>query len=201
MGYICLECENPLTWLDLGFSRYQMFLCENCYQGYYIKDKQEGCSHDFDNRIKVASNGVKHVRQQCKKCEFISSSSMPGFSKEEKDLMTEINEESLRMQQEDYSNFWKTKSEGLNRIIASRSNNWWANYNKYLNSVYWIQKRNLALKRDNYLCQDCFQSRATQVHHLKYDFVDFKGSEPTYDLISLCKECHDKVEKLKSSKK
>jgi len=46
--------------------------------------------------------------------------------------------------------------------------------------------RREALKRANYLCQNCGR-RATQVHHLTYVGV---FDEAPSDLVALCERCH-----------
>jgi len=64
-------------------------------------------------------------------------------------------------------------------------------YKKYLNSEQWKSKRELVLKRDNYLCQSCLINKANQVHHLTYELV---GKEPAFHLTSVCKECHGLID-------
>ncbi|ARE87386.1 HNH endonuclease [Clostridium formicaceticum] len=59
-------------------------------------------------------------------------------------------------------------------------------------SKEWKKARTMTLIRDNYLCQDCLDSRityATMVHHIT---PIVEGGEP-YDvnnLVSLCDSCH-----------
>lgn len=81
-----------------------------------------------------------------------------------------------------------------------KDQNWWAEYNKYMKSKAWATKRGLVLQRDNHTCQSCLKNVATQVHHLSYRFVDFLGNEPAFDLMSVCKECHDAIEVVKKTK-
>ena len=59
-------------------------------------------------------------------------------------------------------------------------------YHWYLASPYWKVRRRTALKRANYLCNNCGQ-RATQVHHLTYVGV---FNESPSDLVALCERCH-----------
>jgi len=60
-------------------------------------------------------------------------------------------------------------------------------YQLYLLSATWEQKRQLVLKRDNHLCQGCLTNKATEVHHLTYDH---KYNEFMFELISICGPCH-----------
>jgi hypothetical protein len=53
------------------------------------------------------------------------------------------------------------------------------------------------LERDNYLCQACLTNRAEQIHHLTYNNI---YDEPLYELLSVCKRCHIKIEQQKQTK-
>lgn len=64
--------------------------------------------------------------------------------------------------------------------------NWDNYYEEYLKSLAWKTKRDLVMHRDNNRCP-C-GTIAEIVHHKTYQNV---GKEPLYDLVSLCKECHD----------
>ena len=70
-------------------------------------------------------------------------------------------------------------------------------YKQYLNSELWKFKRKKVLERDNYLCQACLTNKADEVHHLTYDNC---YDEPLFELISVCKRCHQKIESKKQHK-
>lgn len=61
----------------------------------------------------------------------------------------------------------------------------------------WIRKREVILKRDEYLCQECKRygksKMAEQVHHINplEDYPELGLLD--YNLISLCTKCHDKM--------
>lgn len=59
-------------------------------------------------------------------------------------------------------------------------------YNAYLESPNWQEKRKKVLERDSYLC--ICGERGTIGHHKTYDNL---GQEPLSDLVALCKNCHD----------
>ncbi len=63
--------------------------------------------------------------------------------------------------------------------------------NTYLKSDAWKRKRYVVLKRDNWKCVKCGK-RATQVHHMRYAKKNI-GKEPIKWLVSVCKQCHDKL--------
>ena len=63
-------------------------------------------------------------------------------------------------------------------------------YMEYMASDVWDKKRRRILKRDDYTCQHCrATNKPLDVHHLTYKHL-FK--EPLKDLISLCRDCHDR---------
>lgn len=59
-------------------------------------------------------------------------------------------------------------------------------YNKYLESTNWKEKRKSILERDGNLC--ICGEQAIYVHHKTYENL---GQELDSDLVALCKNCHD----------
>jgi 5-methylcytosine-specific restriction endonuclease McrA len=66
------------------------------------------------------------------------------------------------------------------------------NYEDYISSDTWAERRTTILKRDNHICYDC-RKKATCVHHLNYDH--FKTKEEMDDCVSLCESCHEERHK------
>lgn len=75
---------------------------------------------------------------------------------------------------------------------------WFIKYNEYLSSPQWRARRRLVLARDNYTCQACLLAPADEVHHLTYAHV---FNEPLFDLISICRRCHETVTELDRSRR
>lgn len=61
-------------------------------------------------------------------------------------------------------------------------------YGQYLRSPEWAVKRQKILVRCKGVCEGCAEARATVVHHLTYEHV---GRELLFELVGLCKPCHD----------
>lgn len=69
-------------------------------------------------------------------------------------------------------------------------------YMKYIKeSKEWQDKRSERLKIDNYTCQRCGSKRNLQVHHLTY--ANFGHEDVHNDLITMCKNCHEDIEREK----
>ena len=70
-------------------------------------------------------------------------------------------------------------------------------YLAYLDSETWRKLRNECLRRDEFKCVICGSPNDLNAHHLIYPH--FLGTESVHDLITVCKSCHVKIEKLKKS--
>ena len=63
-------------------------------------------------------------------------------------------------------------------------------YHDYIKSDEWKAKKMACHKRDCFQCQMCGTAKNLVAHHLTYDRL---GNEDLSDLITLCKDCHEKV--------
>lgn len=63
-------------------------------------------------------------------------------------------------------------------------------YEAYLKTAVWKQKRQVALEHADHKCQLCSCAEDLQVHHNTYK--NFKN-EPESDLVVLCKFCHQNL--------
>jgi 5-methylcytosine-specific restriction endonuclease McrA len=68
------------------------------------------------------------------------------------------------------------------------------NYNKYLRSKHWKEKRQYKMKQSKYTCERCGKVDAVtkrfQIHHKHYKTL---GKEKMSDLMCLCPNCHRKI--------
>jgi len=71
-------------------------------------------------------------------------------------------------------------------------------YNNYLRSKEWKEKRKVALDRAHHRCQLCNSPKFLEVHHRTYERF---GDELPEDLTVLCQDCHRKFEKAKRQPK
>lgn len=70
---------------------------------------------------------------------------------------------------------------------------WFEDYNKYLNTPEWAEKRRQVLERDNYICQAQMQGcqiTANTAHHTGYRIYN---DTPLFELVSVCGPCHRKI--------
>jgi 5-methylcytosine-specific restriction endonuclease McrA len=71
-------------------------------------------------------------------------------------------------------------------------------YQDYLNSNTWKQKRLKVLNRAKFTCERCKKKQATQIHHLTYDRI---FNEKLSDLQAVCGKCHMAIHGIKEGKK
>jgi hypothetical protein len=76
---------------------------------------------------------------------------------------------------------------------------WREAYDRYLLSGEWFAKRAKVMRRANDMCEACGIRRAVHGHHLRYPRNCLPGSdewvkqEKLFDLIAICRECHEDV--------
>jgi 5-methylcytosine-specific restriction endonuclease McrA len=63
-------------------------------------------------------------------------------------------------------------------------------YQLYLRSPEWQEKRQAVFERDGHKCRACSSTENLHAHHVTYDR---KYNESLYDLVTLCATCHDFV--------
>lgn len=63
-------------------------------------------------------------------------------------------------------------------------------YRDYLKGPQWAEKRRLVLVRCKGLCEGCAAAPAVEVHHLTYEHV---FDEFLFELVGVCKACHDRA--------
>ena len=86
--------------------------------------------------------------------------------------------------------WWKAKSQARMEVNLKQRRKWFDVHGEYTRSHAWKEKRGKVLRRDGYVCQACLNNEAHQVHHLSYKHW---GNEPLFELVSVCKPCHDKI--------
>lgn len=201
---LCPKCGHELTFETTDFFKTE--ICENCFDHARITSLEGCCKNPSLHKVKlITSAGTIQVRNQCQSCGKVSSESIGGIEKNVRENLPPV-DESLKEKYHEttnqvvrnfYSNISAKKHEIYTTEFESNKREWFDKYTRYLQSPEWKNKRELVLKRDNYKCQACLTGLATQVHHKSYEFVDLSGSEPCFDLISVCYPCHTRIEEMK----
>lgn len=84
----------------------------------------------------------------------------------------------------------------IDDLILSQCGEVKSNKIQYINTKHWRIIRQEALERDKFQCTECDSTDHLHVHHLTYEN---EGHEKLEDLIILCRGCHAKKPKRKTS--
>jgi hypothetical protein len=170
-GSVCLEC---------GFGN--------------VDYNSNGCCGN-SNHIHIQfeqSNGTIVQRVACKSCKSL----IGGAVKKDKWFESYPKLSNIKykqIEQEKSDSHRKLSAQILlirDNIIEAKNDLWWQNYNKYLLTTKWKDKRIAVLKRENDMCQGCHSKKAQHVHHTTYSNL---GDELLFQLVALCIDCHSKL--------
>ena len=132
----------------------------------------------------IARNGVIQYKWQCDRCgKKTGAISYTKLSESEISSAIEA-DETLSYA---YNKQMRELAQGHERDFNAA---WWRWYNQYLESCVWKERRAKVIYRAKGVCEACGEARPTEVHHLTYNHV---GSEPLFDLVAVCHECHDQL--------
>jgi hypothetical protein len=181
-------CENCNTQMILKeFVSKGISYCPKCYLYSFL----DICIHE-ETPIKFEiSNNKIQINICCKKCKkkLSTAKKFSSYSINEINKMPLVSNEKYNLFIND---FYKSERDNINKFLYEikdkRQVEWWTGYTEYMNSPEWKKKRDEIMIRDNYTCNIC-GNPAQQVHHLSYVH---KPDEYTWELVSLCKDCHFK---------
>lgn len=163
-----------------------------------IASEEYACDHDATILVRfVDSGGKTSVRYQCQRCGDFQG----NLKKSEVNDIDALPlwDESLR------ERWWQQRNARGDQIHQERqrqqketeaeeSARWWRNYTVYLRSPEWQALRRFVLKRDNYTCQGCgkpHDARNLVCHHKSYVGYNRVGKTFGFEVVTLCKRCHD----------
>lgn len=157
-------------------------------------EEEFSCDHpETEIRYKVNVLGRKNFVKQCLTCGNPVTSSLkhstirnPGDAPPFDTQLQENYQAAKRRRRDEISQVYYPLR---NKVLK-------ADYDTYLKSPEWQRKRVKVLERDSYLCQACLSRKATDAHHLTYKH--FKN-EPLFELISVCRPCHEKIHNIERS--
>ena len=148
----------------------------------------EECQH-FQTEVvcNILSNGTKQLRNQCIDCG-------KGFGTPVPHTKVPNIDDLRRDTVEHYFEYEKARLDQLRKIqikhllIQSRPGWGSSEYQEYLKSKEWLQKRTAVMRRANGFCEGCGMSEPAVVHHHHYRNI---YNEWLWDLVALCRPCHD----------
>lgn len=140
------------------------------------------CTHEVQEvRRRTYSNGVTHCVIQCLDC-GLNVRSVPKISIPDLDALEWWDEALVERRHKERDRAFQHQREERRERHA-----------EYLASSEWWERRSMRMDMDSFVCQarlpGCFIT-ATEVHHHTYRFW---GNEPLFDLVSVCRHCHEQI--------
>ncbi len=189
----CERCGFEGEFVTEEYRDSKLIFCPDCYH-----HRTEHCEHQNKVLIRYETSIGLRVQYMCKDClslfgnavkqDGLNLNSLKLIDKGKYDKWREDQDEAYRKRS---AKLFELHSEWLSAQCSKK-------HQDYLKTIEWQEKRDEVLRRDNFTCQSCLKKRATQVHHLTYDHF---GSEPLFDLISVCDECHQMISEMDEKKK
>lgn len=150
------------------------------------------CQHEqVEYRIRTIKGGARQLIRQCVKCGCaVGNAAKMDPNASAPDWDAALSDRAHAEMEEIRSRIYEI---ALDRT-ANLETEGYADYEEYLASSKWARKRTAVLERDQDLCQACLNRQATEVHHLTYERI---FDEPMFDLVAICRPCHERLHKKK----
>lgn len=172
--------------------------CIDCGSKDYVAEK--GCCNQPDIRPvnQPRADGLPLKKNLCFNCGASKVVKM-SHSNEWRELQVVTKEESEKIinkvdqRRKDFQEYVISERQ---KIYDKKNEEFWDKYTSYLGTKEWQTIRKKILERDNFICQSCLENKATDVHHKTYANV---FNEHAFELVSLCRSCHDRYHDYKYS--
>ena len=190
--HLCNQCGATKKQIKVSDYVY-FYYCEDYCYGSHL-EREIGCmyeDHEYTDHVWTTVDNRKVVSSICKFC----GHKRPGGlkSSKEKDKLPNADKLLARydlLEKQSYELYAKKRDAYSDKVREIQKAKWRDFYGDYISSAEWLNKRQLVLKRDNNICQACLINKAEEVHHKTYDNL---GNEFMFELISVCKKCHDRI--------
>jgi hypothetical protein len=198
MDNLIIQCHNNHEVdVDYETEHYLGGICKEC-KLLHITIQKKQCNHEEKHILLEYKNGAFNLRKICIKCLEFTEQNIKIDNKNKyqirkltyiNDLQDERNEKLKQEYEKIRLHYNKERNDLYEQRKIEKDSDFWERYNAHLQTEKWRLLRLQVLQRDNYLCQGCRIVKAHEVHHLTYRNL---GDEFLFQLISLCKPCHDK---------
>jgi hypothetical protein len=152
-----------------------------------IAKLSSNCNHERRSVFQVQiSVGKPHVKEACPDCGQALGNPIKRIPAHENLKIVDL--ETIRIERE--LSLFEIKKK---IVLARRKTDtefdqlWWKEYDEYLSSAAWKQKRQIKLERVDFICEGCGIEKAEEIHHISYRNVPY---EMLFELIGMCSFCH-----------
>lgn len=150
---------------------------------YSAIEAKYSCTHENrELRIRIIVDGRKTHYRQCILCGYA------GNAVPKKVAESELKSQSAPPFDDDLEHYWRGRRHAeyvsTYQLIAPMLR---VEYEEYLASEAWAQRRAAIIRNANGICQCCAHFPAIQAHHVTYERI---GQEHESDLMAVCSFCH-----------
>lgn len=165
-------------------------------------DREFACACEAGEvRRQDCAGGVVHYKRQCLRCGALG----PALAKAS---LTALELETAVAVDKRPAQVWNQarldrRRQLAGEVLREQQEAGYARLDDLLASDAWKEKRVLRLEQDRHRCQARLQGclvMASEVHHLRYDDDHF-DDQPLWDLRSVCRRCHQELERRKDARK
>lgn len=156
--------------------------CEECGDEFKIKPHRKGRARFCSSTCRGKTSGRHGRKREIVECHYC------GEEKEVKQYRTDRSDK-LFCGVECHDKWAKE---------AGKEHHSWKGGHHQTYGAEWKRKRAEALERDNHTCQDCGVDEILEVHHITpaRRFNDVSEAHKLSNLVTLCRDCHNKWEGL-----
>jgi 5-methylcytosine-specific restriction endonuclease McrA len=152
------------------------------------------CDHEeTETRRRVVAGGRVAYYKQCLRCGAGVRAVKPGVSAGP-GFCRDFDEALRERWQAERSAWFAEHAAVANREWRERRAGedaaFWAEYDAYLQTPAWRERRRRVLERAGGVCEGCGERRAVHAHHLSYRRL---GDEMLWELVAVCYDCHAKL--------
>jgi 5-methylcytosine-specific restriction endonuclease McrA len=149
----------------------RLFRCEH-RNTRIVWTKFSSCGHEYQRR---------QLRNYCDACgELVGGALKHSLASAD---TPELTREGAMQAMHTREEYWKR----LDVEKRRQAEQWHADYEAYLQTQEWADRREKVFKRANGVCEGCRGASAEQVHHLTYEHC---GNEFLWELVAICRRCH-----------
>lgn len=158
-------------------------LIEVKQRAYADIEARYACAHQHrELRVRTIADGRQTLVNQCVRC---GNTSLPIARATARSLSKKT---PIPPHNDNLEPQWRAqKSAEYQKVFEKLAPALAAEYESYLRSDVWRERRSAVLTRASNLCELCEKARAANVHHLTYVRL---GNELLSDLLAVCESCH-----------
>lgn len=158
----------------------------------YTEWQADACTHPRVVILRFVNAGGATMHQYCcKDCGLAPTRWIKREEAERQGIAVDFTKDQAASISNRYRSERKARLDGIVAAAAERMQPIIRAYHDdYLRSPQWQRRRSKVMTRAGHLCEGCLTNPALDVHHTTYAHF---GNEFAFELIALCRACHERM--------